>query len=120
MRGLSRGFAAGIVACKSSAGPTGACGGGWWLREVVARGLDARETPAGTPLRAPIAVPRGNEPVTRNDSDVTTLMPREPEYCARHALALSLARVPFAAKQNYIGVGPGAIVHLSPTTRRVR
>jgi len=24
------------------------------------------------------------------------------EYCARHALALSLARVPFAAKQNYI------------------
>jgi hypothetical protein len=68
MRRLSRGFAAGIVACKSSAGPTGACGGGWWLREVVARGLDARETPAGTPLRAPIAVPRGNEPVTRNDT----------------------------------------------------
>ena len=27
------------------------------------------------------------------------------------ALALSLAWVPFAAKQNYIGVGPGAIVH---------
>src|SRR5512140_3065334 len=78
MRGLSRGFGAGIVACKSSAGTTGACGGGWWLREVVARGLDARETPAGTPLRAPIAVPRGIEPVTRNDSDLTTSMPREP------------------------------------------
>ena len=79
MRSLSRGFAAGIVACESSAGPTGACGGGWRLREVVARGLDARETPAGTTLRAPIAVPRGNEPVTRNDSDLTTSMPREPK-----------------------------------------
>ena len=51
--------------------------------------------------------PRRYEIAAREGGDVVGLG----EYCARHALALSLARVPFAAKQNYIGVGPGAIVH---------
>jgi hypothetical protein len=51
--------------------------------------------------------PRRYEIAAREGGDVVRLG----EYCARHALALGLARIPFAAKQNYIGVGPGAIVH---------